>query len=118
MYKIPSDYDISVLTGDTINQIAFGSNFITLFFEKGYLQFSGGFSFSVSGATVSYEEVYPVRDDFGLLRILEKEIYDVSIFSNREGFSIKFDGGIVLCVTSNEMYESFTLNIDGKEVRV
>lgn len=118
MYKIPESFDISVLKSEIINQIAFGLNFVTLFFNKGFIQISGSFSFRYLGKQFNYYEVYPVKNDFGLLQILEKKITDVTLANNREELKIEFEGGVILCLMGNEMYESFIINIDGNEVRV
>lgn len=74
MYKIPESFDISVLKSEIVSQIVFGLNFVALFFNKGYIQISGSFSFGYFGKQFNYDEVYPVKDDFGLLQILEKKL--------------------------------------------
>ncbi len=118
MYKIPESFDILVLKSEVINQIAFGLNCITLFFDKGFIQFFGSFSFGYLGKQFNYDEVYPVKNDFGLLQILEKEIKNVTLANNREELKIEFEGGVTLCLMGNEMYESFIININGNKVRV
>lgn len=118
MYKIPENFDISVLKDEVINQIAFGLNFITLFFNKGFIQITGSFSFTFSGKQKNYNEVYPVVNDFGLLRILEKKVTNVSLNANRDVFIIKLEDGLTLCLKGNEMFESFMINVNGQEIRV
>ena len=118
MYKIPENFDISVLKNEVINQIAFGFNFITLFFNKGFIQFTGSFSFGYNEKQSYYDEVSPVRNDFGLLQILEKEITSIKLTNNREELELGFETGLTLCLIGDEMYESFIINIDGNEIRV
>lgn len=118
MYKVPKNVDFSILKDEVINQIAFGLNFITFFFNKGFIQVTGGFSFSCFGEQKSYDEVFPVENDFGLLQILEKKIINVSLNNGRDKLTIEFDQEMSLCLIGNDMYESFTIKIDGNEVIV
>ncbi len=118
MYKIPEDFNVNSIKNDIISQIAFGLNFITLFFSNGLIQFSGSFSFLYDSRKHEYEEVYPVQDDFGLLNLLEKRIVQVSVNNERNVLILEFETGAILELISNKEYESFRLNIDGKEIIV
>jgi hypothetical protein len=118
MYKIPENYDFSVLKGEFINQIAFGLNTICIFFNKGFIQFTGSFSFRHLGKQFNYDEVYPVENDFRLLQILEKEITGITLANNREELKIEFEGETMLILIGDEMYESIIININGNEVIV
>lgn len=88
------------------------------FFSKGFIQFSGGFTFSHSGQLFCFDEVYPVKNDLGLLRILERKIFNADINNRRDELTITFEDDSQLCLIGNEMYESFTLNINNIEVIV
>lgn len=118
MYKIPEDFYINSITNQAITQIAFGLNFVTLFFSIGLIQFSGSFSFLCNGRKQQYQEVYPVQDDFGLLNLLEKRIVQVSVNKERNVLTLEFESGAILELISGKNYESFKLIIDGKEIIV
>ena len=119
MYKIPDYFKISCIKNNVISQIAFGINFITLFFNKGFIQFSGSFSVQFNNQRFDYDEVYPVQNDYGLLKLLlEKEIVNVLTNERRNSLVLEFDGKIILELNGNEEYESFRLNLDGFEIIV
>ncbi|MEO8820891.1 MAG: hypothetical protein ABI374_08630 [Ginsengibacter sp.] len=118
MYKIPENSDLSTIKNQVISQIAFTLNFITIFFDKGFIQFSGGFSFNFSDQSNIYDEVYPVKNDLGLLRILEKKITNIDINNNRDKLTIHFEDKSELCLIGNKFYESFIINCNGNEIRV
>ena len=118
MYTIPRNFDISILKDKVLNQIAFGVNFITLFFNEGFIQITGSFSFNYNGRQDNYDEVYPVKNDFGLLQILEKKIINVKLNDKRDKLEINFEDGAILCLVGNEMYESFTINFNKEIIRV
>lgn len=111
MYIIPEN--INALKNAVVYQIAFGINLITLSFDKGFLQFSGKFAIQYDSTSVEYEEVYPVHSDYGLWRILEKKIVNVTLNEIRDALELEFEGGFILKLFSHPQYESFTLNIDG-----
>lgn len=118
MYKVSESFDITILKGIVINQITFGLNFISLLFNRGFIQINGSFSISYSGKQYSYDEVYPVKNDFGLLQILENKVISILINDNRDEMEIEFENGLKLCLIGNEMYESFIISIDENVVRV
>lgn len=118
MYKIPETFDSSALVNETIFQVAFGLNYVAIYFNKGLIQISGGFSIRYLEKQFTYDEVYPVENDFGLLRILEKKIVRLDISDDREELKIEFEGNTILHLTANEMYESYLIVIDGNEIRV
>jgi hypothetical protein len=118
MYRIPESFNLSDIKDETISQIAFGLNFVTVFFNRGFIQFSGSFVLHVDGKRFDYVEVYPVKNDFGLLKLLEKKIVKVFTNDERNDLTIEFDTGIILQLKSVGQYESYTLNIDGQEVIV
>jgi len=90
MYKIPENFDVSEIINQVIFQIAFGLNFISLFFDKGFIQFRGSFSFKSVFGFISYLEVYPVQDDLGFLRLLQKKITNIRI-NKRNELRIEFE---------------------------
>ena len=118
MYKIPIDIDILKLQNDVVSQITFGMNYILISFNKGSIQFSGSFLFQFESKIYQRDEVYPVDFDFGLLKLLEKKIKNIFCNKERTSLTIEFEGNLVLFLKSDEMYESFEINIDGRRVIV
>ncbi len=118
MYKIPENYNTSALKGQVIFQIAFGLNFISLFFDKGYIQFEGRFSITIGSQTHEFDEVYPINNDCGLLQLLEKSIIGVDVNKNRNILTLLFEKGLTLKLIGNPMYESFRIKIDEFEILV
>ncbi len=118
MYKIPVDLEIIKFKNERINQITFGLNVIILFIGKNFIQFSGSFLLQVKGETFYHKEVCPVKNDFGLLQLLELKITNIYTNDERDILLLDIEGDIVLKLLSNEMYESFEINIDGRRIIV
>lgn len=118
MYKIPIEFNIDKLKGEVITQIAFGLNFITLFFNQGIIQFSGTFTIHFRHRKIYYQEVYPVINDFGLLKLIEKSIVGVEVNDYRNILTLIFEDEIKLQLTGNDNYESFRVKINDKEIIV
>ncbi len=118
MYKIPEEFKISEIINEEINQIGFGLNYVTLFYNKGFIQFSGSFSFQHSGRKDDFNEVYPVKDDFGLLKLLGKKITQIKTNDGRNILILWIDHNIILKLIGSKEYESYIINIHGKEVIV
>lgn len=118
MYKIPEDFNVSSIETEKVFQIAFGINFITLFFNSGFIQFSGSFSIIHEKQEVEYDEVYPVQNDYKLLNLLEKEVKKVSLNEDRDVLTLEFEGDIILKLIGTKEFESFTININKREVIV
>lgn len=116
MYKIPKNYNIYELKGETVYQVAFGINFITLFFSKGFIQIEGSFSTIFENETCDFCEVYPVKHDFSLLKLLERTIIEVDINSDRNVLVLLFESGFTLKLTGNEEYESYKIKINEEEI--
>ncbi|MBP6184082.1 MAG: hypothetical protein KA479_04025 [Saprospiraceae bacterium] len=118
MYKIPEDFNLNSIQNEEISQIAFGLNFITLFLSNGFIQFSGSFSFFYSSRKHIYDEVFPVQNDYGLLKLLEKKIVKATINNERDALTLDFEEGIILELIGSKEYESFTINLAGKKILV
>jgi hypothetical protein len=116
MYRIPERIDINKFKGLSLSQLAFGLNYILLVFDNCSIQFSGQFLFKFDGQEYEREEVYPVNSDFRLLNLLEKKIENIHCNQERTSLTIYFSQDSFLCLKSNEMYESFELNIEGERV--
>lgn len=119
MYTIPINYNLNRLKNTKIIQVCFTLNTISLFFEKaGYIGIEGGFSFVYGGNRYDYKGVYPIINDYNLLKLLEKEVTNVYTNAKRTELTLEFEENMVLELIGSEMYESFTLNIHGEKVIV
>ncbi len=117
MHKIPEDFNFHVIKGKTIDQVAFGSNVITLYFDGGYIQIEGNFEYTDSERTVTFEEIYPISHDFGLLQLLDTAIIDI-MTTTRETLILTFNNGHRLILQGVDQYESFSVCVDGKTIIV
>lgn len=115
MYKIPTGFKSDILKGELISQITFGLNFIMFFFDKGYIQLSGKFSVDFGNEKFYYEEVYPVTNDFGFLRLLEKSIIGTDIDANRNILTLVFEDAVTLHLIGNSEYESYKVKVNEEE---
>lgn len=114
MYKIPENFDFSTFKGRTISQISFGLNVIIIFFSPEiYVQWSGRFKISRENVKTNFDEVYPVKSDFGLLAFLEKKVETVYTNENRNNLLLIFDDESVIEIIGDDAFESFTLNVNG-----
>lgn len=118
MYKIPEDFDISKLSDKTITSISYGINFISLFFEDGFIQILNSFVINANNNSNRYENLYPIKNDFGLLVLLEKQIIDIKTSKDREILHLFFDGNIDLLIHGDKMYESFEINYQDEQIIV
>lgn len=118
MYKIPKSFDISVLKNEIISQIAFGLNFVTLFFSKGFIQIEGEFATIFENQLFEYAEIYPVKNDFGLLHLLEQKIIEINVSNDRSTLELVFESGFSLKLKGNEAFESYRIKINDEEVVV
>ncbi len=116
MYKIPTDFEFDSITGKTIDQIAFGSNVIVLYFNGGYVQTSGSFELTIAEKTTEFEEIFPLTNDLGLLRLLDNEISEVLYAS--DNFILKFCNGSKLVLKGMEAYETYSICIGERTVVV
>jgi hypothetical protein len=118
MYKLPEEINITKFKHQIVVQISFGLNYILLSLTNYSIQFSGPFLFRYGEKEYERDEVYPVNSDLGLLNLLEKKIEAIYCNSERTSLTIEFGKNSLLSLKSNEMYESFEINIDGKRIIV
>lgn len=114
MYKIPSDFNSERLCGQTITQICYGINTISIMIDIGYIGFEGSFVFKNNGERVEVDEIYPAKD-WGLLNLLEKKITNIEIDSERTILTLHVEDNMLLSLIGTPFYESFSVKIDGKE---
>ena len=123
MYTIPKNFNLDNLKEATISQVAFSLNTISLFFDIsfeniGFITIEGFFSFSYGNKKSYYEEIYPIKKDFGLLKLLGKKVIQIQINKKRDVVILEFEDKIILELMSNEMYESYTIDINGSQIIV
>jgi len=108
--------DYSFLINETITQLLFGSNFISLIFENGYIQINNGFSLKVQNVYSIHDEIFPINNDFGLLILLEKKIIEVKITSENSTLILFFENEIELSLFKDIMYESYEVFFKGDRI--
>jgi hypothetical protein len=117
MYKIPENFNISQLKGEVIFQIAFGLNFVSLFFDKGYINIEGSFFISINNQKNQFN-VYPIQNDFGLLQLLEKKIIEAETNIERDRLVLLFENEYSIELVGDIGYESYTIRIGEDEIIV
>jgi hypothetical protein len=119
MYKIPESFDFSHFKGKALNQVSFGQNVVIFFFSNDiYIQWSGRFSVFMGNAKIEFNEVFPVKNDFGLLSLLEKKVLNIYTDKTRSSLFIVFEDDCILEIYSDDSFESFTLYTNGIQVIV
>jgi hypothetical protein len=118
MYKIPKEIDVSTLKNEVVSQISFTLDHIFLSLNNSAIQFSGPFIFKFNGIEWKQEDVFPVNSDFGLLNLLGKKVQEIFCNNERTDLNIEFEDNLFLKLESNNSYECFELNIDGKRIIV
>jgi hypothetical protein len=119
MYSIPNEFKIENLKDALISQISFSLNTITIFFENSdFINIQGNFAISLDNQRIEYVEIFPIKADFGLLRLLGKKVINIELNLKRDALKLKIEEDIILELIGNEMYESFTISIQGQEALV
>lgn len=119
MYKIPENFDFSTFENKSINQISFGQNVVTIYFSPEiYIQWTGPFKISKENRETAYEEVFPVKNDFGLLKFLEKKVETAGTDKNRNNLLLVFEDKSVIEIISDFAFEAFSLYINGERILV
>lgn len=120
MYKIPQTFDITKLQGRSVSGITFGLNIIHLSLDEtfGSIEITGNFSIDNGHHTCIYEEIYPITDDMGLLKLLEKSITLITINESRDTLVITFEDNSILTLIGNEYYESYSIKIGRVEILI
>jgi hypothetical protein len=123
MYSIPEDFELKKLKGTVVFVIGFSLNSITislyneLFQAVGGIGIEGRFIVDFIGIKVEYN-TFPVENDFGLLKLLNKKIINIYTNTLRTELTIEFENKLILFLLSDKMYESFSLSIGDKEIIV
>lgn len=117
MNIIPTEFDLNKFKNSSVIQISFSLNTINVFFESvGFVTINGSFSIFLDQNVFNYREVYPVKNDFNLLKLLEKKVVDVFTNEQRNILTYVFEDNIILKLIGDDMYESYRINVNGNEI--
>lgn len=112
MYLFPNNFNKLDFIGLKITQISFSQNSVNLYFDAdNWIIIYGSFELKINNVTQSYNELYPITNDLGLLFLLEKSISNTIISDSRKEIKICFQDEIELVLISDIYYESFELHI-------
>ena len=119
MYSIPNDFDIKQIIGQAIVQVCYSINTISIHFERtGFITIEGSFTYFNGNKNIVIDELFPLRNDHGLLNLLETKVVDVSIDTNRTMLTICFAENHSLMLIGIPEFESYIICFDGIEIRV
>jgi hypothetical protein len=119
MYKIPLNFDVKSLEGKEVQQIGYASNVITIYFtDGGFIQIMGPFSLIHNNNVVKCNEIYPLNNDYGFLKLLDKKILESKSNEERDELSVKFENDYTLILESNDFYESFFIKFGREEILI
>lgn len=119
MYKLPLDFDLSKLNGAIVQQICYAANNISIMLDSSrYINFEGQFILTEQNGRENKFDVYPVKDDLGILKLLEQKIEEVSASKLTNNLFILFENRMSLTILASDSYESYTIKIDDLLVRV
>jgi hypothetical protein len=63
-------------------------------------------------------EVYPIENDFGILKLLEQKIKEILVDKSNNNLFILFENQISLTILASSNYESYTIKTDDNSLRV
>lgn len=113
MYSIPEEFDIMVWNDATLEKVSFGANTIVFHFDRAPgVQTDGPLGLSTETRQFYYDEIFPVQDDMGLLRLLGQKVTLVSTDEERKNLSLEFENGYTLELLNNPEYESYFIQTE------
>ena len=119
MYTIPLESNIEKLKGNSVVQICYTVNSVSVFFENiGFIGIEGSFLFTDGNKHVNVDDFFPLKEDWGLLHLLEKKLINIEIDSERTDLTLYFEENKSLTLFGNPQYESYSINIDGRRIIV
>lgn len=117
MYKITEELNVQVLLGRTVEQISYATNLISIYLDNHVsIQIMGSFSISDGNKIYSHQELYPIRNDFNLLILLDNKIEQVNVADTQDELTIFFEKGITLTLFSDINFESFEITSDSDRI--
>ena len=103
MYKIPLDFDVNKIKNTILTQICYCPNCIFLYFDNvGIINIWGNLKVSFDKNESFYNEIFPIKNDFGMLSFLECKVFDISIGANREALKLVFDNNGFIELIGND----------------
>jgi hypothetical protein len=114
MEKVPPSFNIEKLLNKELTGICFSSNTISIYFTTiGSIVIYGSFSFDFENEVHEFDEIYPIDDDFRLLKLLGQSVISINLNDDRTNVCFIFSNHAILELFGNSHYESFEINIDG-----
>ena len=83
------------------------------------ISFEGSFIMTDLSQNVSNQfVVYPVTNDFGILKLLEKSVEDIVIKKPNNDLLLSFDNKIMLTILASNEYESYVIKTNEILIRI
>lgn len=118
MYSIPIDFNLSQLNGATVQQVCFAANVVSIMLDSSrYISFEGEFILTEQDGKANKFEVYPIENDFGLLKLLEQKIIEISV-DKSDNLFLLFENQVSLSILASKDYEAYTIKTDDNLIRV
>jgi hypothetical protein len=113
MYGFPEAHELEVLVGQHLVEVASTANQIILeFSEKASIVCEKGFR--LLDKTGNACEVGIPLDQMSIMRLLQEEIRAV-LENGKEGLIIKFSNGYSVVLIDDDEYESFRIDVAGRQ---
>jgi hypothetical protein len=119
MYSIPKNFNLSQLNKALVQQVCFAANVISLMLENSrYISFEGEFILTDANGNANKFKVYPVENDFGILKLIEQEIIEITVSEPENDLHILFENKMSLIIIASKYYESYTIKTKDDFIRV
>lgn len=117
MYGLPEDFDPSTFMGAEVSAVCISTNTVQIHFDLDRLiTLQGSFAHSVDSSHLN-DLVVP-EGSTTLARLPGRVVVSASAQSGRD-LRLDFDDGqVVVCVDDSTMYESYSINLGGREIIV
>jgi hypothetical protein len=118
MYLLPNTFDPKFLKGERLIMICFNANQIILHFDSSArITIEGEYIIEENNQQGRYN-VFPLKNDNGLLTLIETEIEDSYTDYERKDLRIKFSNRIILTLIGSDQYESYSIKKGDLEILV
>lgn len=119
MLPIPHDIDLSSLRERKVTSVKYSTTAVTLIFEHfAYITINGYFALRCGKQRHEYYQLSPEPQDYGLLKLLDKEVTEVYLNAGRDGMAIEFSGGYRLELMGHKIEDMYTIHIKDREAVV
>jgi hypothetical protein len=118
MYLLSTNFDPKFLKGERLMMICFNANQISLHFDSSTkITFEGEYIIEENNQQMRCN-VFPLKNDNGLLTLIETEIEDAYTDYERKDLRIKFSNRIILTLIGSDQYESYSIKKGDFEILV